>query len=344
MARKLASVRKITNIRQHPNADTLDLANIDGWQVVVKQDLHMEGDHVVFFEIDSCLDPEDPRWSFMAKNTSSLNDKRVIRIKTIKLRGEISQGLVLPLSEFPEFTGALVGTDLTEEIGVQKWETKAEGIDAVGTFPSMIRKTDVDRIQNMYDDLRIDHADEAFIPTLKLDGGSCTAFYFSNEEWAEEWGRWGICARKFQVSLETDNQYARAVKNSGISQATMEAINYKYGFRNIALQGEVVGPGMQGNREKFPRLTFVVFDIWLIDSQQYAGPEFVEEICEFFQLPMVTHYPPEKVLEKPLDDILSAATGPSMYATQREGLVFKALNSYARFKAISNKYLLKHGE
>jgi hypothetical protein len=104
---KLASIEIIRSIKKHPNADTLDLMQVLGWQVVAKSGIHQQGDKIVFIPIDTVLPKENWSSSFVDKN----NPDKPIRLKMIKLRGEHSSGVVLPLSLFPPFTDLEEGTD-----------------------------------------------------------------------------------------------------------------------------------------------------------------------------------------------------------------------------------------
>ena len=143
---KLASIETITNIRPHPNADKLSLANVLGWQVVVQKDLHNEGDKVVFITIDSIV----PRCQWSEFLADKSNPDKPIRIKNIKLRGEYSSGLVIPLKEFPTqfIETTVVGEDLTELLGIRKYVKEIPAHlagESIGDFPShLASKTDED--------------------------------------------------------------------------------------------------------------------------------------------------------------------------------------------------------
>ena len=120
--RKLATVQTISEIKTHPNADAIELAIIKGWQVVVKKGEFQPGDKVIYLEIDSWVPTEIA--PFLTKNLvpREYDGVRGERLRTVKLRGEISQGLVLPLNTLPPAVMDDVdsGTDLTEILGVLK--------------------------------------------------------------------------------------------------------------------------------------------------------------------------------------------------------------------------------
>ena len=181
--RKLVSVRTVGQITPIENADAIECISVDGWQVVAKKGEFKEGDKCVYFEIDSFLPTDDVRFSFLAKNGTKTDSDGVerVRLRTIRLRGQISQGLALPLHLFPEIVGLLHTNqeDFSETVNVIKYEQpeKALGRAAAGTFPWWIRKTDEERIQNCYGRFARVHKDTMFVPTLKLDGMSTTIAY-----------------------------------------------------------------------------------------------------------------------------------------------------------------------
>ena len=151
MERKLATIRTISELRPIEGADKIELAIVDGWQVVVAKDVeHMVGDKVVYCEIDSFLPIRD-EFEFLRKSSyKKMGDQEGFRLKTIKLRGQVSQGLILPISVVPitQFATALnlpEGMDVTEMLGIVKYEPPipAELAGKVkGGFPSFLSKTD----------------------------------------------------------------------------------------------------------------------------------------------------------------------------------------------------------
>lgn len=115
--RKLATIRTIAEIRPIPEADRIEVAQIDGWEVIIsKKDNFSQGDKVVYIEIDSKM-PATPEYEFLKS--------RKYVVKTIKMRGQISQGLVLPLAVLPP-GNYKVGDDVTEILGVTKHDPEAE--------------------------------------------------------------------------------------------------------------------------------------------------------------------------------------------------------------------------
>ena len=185
--RKLASIQKIQNLRPIPNADLIEVADVLGWSVVVKKGDFQVGDLAVYYEIDSFLNADDKRYATFEDRFINWGDKRGMRLKTIKLRKQISQGLVLKLDQFPEIKNPQEGDDVTEVLKIEKWESLAEahgngggmGQKTAGAtpFPAFIRKTDQERVQNYTNELpKHTNDDEDFEVSIKLDGSSMTVF------------------------------------------------------------------------------------------------------------------------------------------------------------------------
>ena len=343
--RQLASIQEVRDITPIENADAIETVHIQGWTVVCKKGIHFLGERVVFFEVDSFLPVKD-EYEFLRassfKNHPDLGEG--FRLRTIKLRKQLSQGLVIPLPE--EFKDLPVGTDLTDALGVKKWELPiSAGLAGMvkGNFPSYLPKTEQDRAQNLiFDETFIQNTNYQFFEiTEKLDGSSCT-FYFFN-------GTAGVCSRNLELKLDQENNvFVNLAKESQVLMK-MEVLN-----QNIALQGELCGPGIQGNIYGLKRHIFFLFDIFLIDEQRYATPRerFNLYSKHFFQLERICHVPEldnkQLVIDvfdpkKTLTELLTFAEGLSaLNKVEREGLVWKSLDgSRISFKTISNRFLLK---
>lgn len=341
--RKLVTIRQVSSIKPIVGADAIECASVDGWSVVVKKNEFDPGDACVYIEIDSFLPLQDERFAFLSKNKISWNDKEGIRLRTVKLRGQISQGLILPLSSFPEllaFQNKDSDVDLAQVLGIEKWEAPIPASlsgDIEGAFPSFIRKTDQERIQNMPELLASD-ANEEFEVTVKLDGSSMTVFH--ND------GVSGICTRNWWIKETASNSLWRVATRNKLLTA-LEA----YG-RNLALQGEIIGEGIQGNPEKLRGQEFYLFDVYDIKQGQYLGQQaraqVVEDLrtlgAELSEVPCLGAMTLAQ-FEQDVAKILDFAEGPSLNPdTAREGLVFKRLDGGVSFKVISNSYLLKHAD
>lgn len=340
VVRKMATVRKITAIDPIPDADAIEVATVDGWKVVVKKGEFKPEDIVIYFEIDSWIPHELAPFLSKGAVPREYNGVPGNRLRTIRLRKQISQGLILPYSApdgRPEFH---LNEDLTEELNIQKWEKEASaqlrGVTR-GSFPSFLRKTDQERVQNLRREIE-EHKDELFEVTYKLDGTSFTCFH--ND------GDIGVCSRNLLLRHDDednrDNTYVRMFYDSGL-HAILPSLG------NIAIQGELMGPGIQGNREKLDVVSLFIFDIFSIDEQRYLDAHerisclrpLLENLHSVYHVPLYDYVTLKSIGN--MDEILKYVEGPSYpnINIEREGFVFKSLQSDFTFKAISNKFLLK---
>jgi len=343
MERSLVTIRKVSRIENIPDADNIEIAHIDGWQCVVKKGQFSSGDLGVYFEIDSYL-PIEPRFEFLRKGSykklPELESRRHegFRLRTVKLRGALSQGLLMPLSDFPELNGAEERTDVTQLLNVVLYEPPIDASlrgKVKGFVPSVIRKTNQERIQNFPEYLTT-YKDELYEVTEKIDGTSMTVYYYQ--------GTFGVCGHNMEFYLDSDSNtsYVEVAKDLGIEPALR-----KMG-RNIAIQGELSGEGIQGNPLKFKGHRFFIFDIWDIDQQRYMTKQERDALLgtiglKLDHVPVIALAPLRQF--NTIDEILKFADGTSLINTsmKREGLVFKPSNNHRipSFKVISNKYLLK---
>lgn len=364
MERKLATIRRISDIQPIPGADKIEVATVDGWKVVVAKDVgHKVGDLVVYCEIDSFL-PIREEYEFLRKSSykKMADDSEGFRLRTVKLRNQISQGLILPMSVFegygyrisedllnespalepnrsvisPEDMIPLVpGQDVTQILGIVKYDppipAELAGV-AIGNFPSWGRKTDQERVQNLVDAVEKEISDGSeFEITIKLDGTSMSIGRRNDEI--------VVCSRNLSLSLEqTGNTMVEIAKSKKI----LENIS---NFDNIMISGELCGPGIQGNKEKLKEPTFFVFDIFDVDRGVYLDQETRYEIVEKMGLEHVPILHKSAKLQeiglRNVDDILKYANGKSLNSETREGLVFKRSDGLFSFKAISNEFLIE---
>lgn len=355
--RKLVTVRKIDNILPIQNADAIEQLVIDGWNVVAQKGLHKVGDTVVYFEIDSFLPIEDERFStFMKFGINTFEGKQGHRVKTKRLRGVYSQGIVIPVAEFPEIVEPQADTDYAELIGVVKYEkqevTGYSG-DTKGTFPWFLRKSDQDRIQNVYGRLQ-QYSDSEFVGTLKMDGSSITVFAVSNDKYYQDNTEGeevlGYCSRNQQLKMVEDFEGENWLQNTGkFYQGAYNSDLFnkvselrKITGKSLAIQGELVGAGIQGNFEKFEKYQVFAYNIFDVDVGEFVDYKTFLEYAKLVDLEIVPEvYPAQNILEKSVIDIVQMADGKGLLANYREGVVWKQLNGNVQFKAISNKYLEK---
>ena len=336
MERKLASIRKILDLKPIEGADNIELAIVDGWQVVVAKNVeHKVGDFIVYCEIDSFL-PIKEEFEFLRKSSyKKMGEVEGFRLRTAKMMGQISQGLILPISVLGSKIFLEEGMDVTEMLGIVKYEPPipAELSGKVkGMFPSFISKTDEIRVQNIPDEYKtyIESNDNFYI-TEKLDGSSAT-FYINN-------GEFGVCSRNLEL-LETEGNTFWKVARELDLENKMRAKN-----KNFAIQGELIGEGIQGNPYKIKGHTVMFFTAFDIDTQKrFNYADFAMfmartqlEVAPLLSIRVGTDLP------KTIDELLKFAEGKSSLneKTEREGIVIRTSDNVISFKAISNKFLLK---
>ena len=343
MERKLASVRVISNIQPIPNADKIELVTVDGWNVVVAKDVgHKVGDLVIYCEIDSFL-PIREEFEFLRKSSyKKMGDVEGFRLRTVKLRGQVSQGLILPMSVLnPPDTNIYVtpfeGLDVTEMLDIVKYEPPipAELAGKVkGTFPSFIPKTDEERIQNLtseYEEWKYQSKHQFYV-TEKLDGSSAT-FYVKD-------GEFGVCSRNLEL-LETEGNTFWKVARELDLENKMKSLG-----KNISLQGELIGEGIQGNPYKLKGQTIRFFTGYDIDKRERIG--FIHFTVMIMDMGLgyvpVLNQEFGFMLPDTIEEMLQYAEGKSALNpdTEREGVVVRSMDGSISFKAISNKFLLNH--
>lgn len=358
--RKLASIQRVLNIFPIEGADRIEVAQINGWKVIQQKGESKVGDLVVYFEIDAFL-PVRPEFDFLRSTSLKVMDgAEGYRIKTRKLKGVVSQGLLLSTSILDGFF-VEEGDDVTELLGVKKYEVAEihQGFTRTkGNFPSFIPKTDQTRIQNRTSLLQDN--DQRWEITLKMDGSSMTVYHKD--------GATGVCSRNLELTVDADTISGNHFVKTAFELGLMNRLK-SFG-RNVAIQGELMGPGIQGNRENLPHHVYFVYDVWDIDAMRYLSPDercslldtiFPEmaPTCVFgipearnFNVrlrhcPAVTNtedgpYPTFSDMGiHTLEGILEFADQESLFHKIAEGFVFKSKDGQTSFKVINNKYLLK---
>lgn len=337
--RKLATLRVVSGIAPIDGADKIEIAFIDGWQCVVKKGQFKSGDLGVYFEIDSFL-PLKPEYEFLKNCLKTMADgTKGYRLKTITLRGQLSQGLLLRLEDVGLQNTFSIGDDLTDILGVIKYEAPVPACisgEAKGMLPGRIRTTDQERIQNLPEYFE-KYKDEYFEESEKLDGTSCSVYFMDGDT--------GVCGRTIDFKENDKNSFWKEVKKLDLLNKMI-----KYG-RNIAIQGELIGEGIQKNKYKIIGQSLRVFDIWDIDNQCYFSAEERLSILNDLGICYVNNHVPilrksYKVFEeyRTMNELLSHADGDSILGhTIREGIVLKSVKKIngriISFKVISNKFL-----
>lgn len=333
--RKLASIQEITAINPISGADSIEVANVLGWHVVVKKGQFEAGEPVVYVEVDSVL-PEKPEFDFLRK--CCFVDKNGFKgyiVRTAKLRGQVSQGIVFPLSIIPGGKYDM-GQDVTDLMGIVKYDPPIPatiGGLAKGPFPAFIPKTDETRIQAVPGILDRHGGAECYV-TEKLDGSSMTAYMRDDE--------FGICSRNLELKPTDNNALWRTSARYDLKGAIEDMGG------DLALQGELIGPGIQGNKYKLADTQFRVFNIYDIGKGRYL--DFAESQRRLdgrvWGVPLVED---RLVLDESVDGLVEMAKGKSALADiHREGIVIRPLVETLdpelgrlSFKVINPDFLLK---
>lgn len=346
MSRSLAHVEEIVAINPIPNADAIEVATVLGWNVVVKKGEFKVGDKVIYIEIDSIV-PENPMFEFLRK--------RDWKVKTIKLRGQLSQGLIIPLDSVkPKYHK--VGTDVTNVLGITKKDDSEAPSKPVkrskfvkwllrfkffrwlilkpkkvskNAFPSWVRKTDETRVQNMG---WILEDKKPFVVTEKVDG--CSATYTLK-------GKKFVIASRNRVAAE-DSVYYEIANKFNIEHILKKLFVNCNAKDHVTIQGEIIGPKIQGNKYGLEEPNFYVFNV-IIDGKRMSTPE-ADTICtETFGLNFVPVLDTNFILPDAMEEMLVYADGKSCLANiLREGVVIR--RDDISFKAVSNRFLLKNDE
>lgn len=359
--RKLASVQKIINIEPIEGADAIEKATVLGWQVVIaKKDNLKIGDNVVYIEIDSIM-PEKPEFEFLRQ--------RKFRVRTIKLRNTISQGLILPISVLPKGK-YLEGADVTSLLSVRKYDPQAEIEQRLAneknaretnkikkllnrmswfrklfgakraSFPSFIHKTDEDRIQ-LFPHICENEANTIFEVTEKVDGQSGTYFLVQTKGWfGKKKFTFGVCSRNLLLPKPDNSSYWTIAKKYDIEKVLKSLIgDNKY----VVVQGEIIGTNIQGNKYGVKEHDFFAFN--LIASEVKVGTTAKRYLLEQHGIKCVPLLDTNFKLKPTIAEMVDYSNGKSVLAdTLREGVVIRNYEKNISFKVVSPEFLLKHNE
>lgn len=341
--RKMASIQEVNGVHPIEGADKICQYGINGWRVVDQVGKYQVGDRVIFCEVDSFIPSTIAPFLTKAGHFPKVyNGVEGEKLRTIRLRKALSQGLILPMSIFgcgsgydepadlmPDYK---VGDDVSEVLGIVKWEAPPEftSADARGSFPSFIIKTDQERVQNCYDDVAKYFDTETWEETEKCEGSSMTVYFRD--------GDFGVCSRNLDLKESEDNTFWKMALELDLKT------KLTYLGKNVAIQGELCGPGIQGNIYNLTKHMFFVFDVFNIDKFEYYAPVDRRELTALLELTDAPVYNKERVLAGiSANKLLAHADGQSVLGQVgclREGIVYKA-NSGKRisFKCVSNLYL-----
>ena len=320
---KLASIEEIVSAVPHPNADRLDLIGILGWQLIAARGEFRPGDRAVFVPIDALV-PRRPWSEFLFRKEG----EEFARIRTIKLRGEFSQGLALPLSVLPEhIRGWQIGADVGCELGVRKYEKQLPAqLSGVAKCPfpvELAARTDEDNglsypriVEKVLAAPRID-------VSLKLDGSSMTVI-------VENGAISHVCSRNLSLEPSDSNAFHIAAKK----------LKLPYGVPHFVAQGELMGPGIQGNQLELLEPAMHLFQAQI--NGHYMDRVFLRAMAEMLELPIVPsiYSGPPMSLDalremadsvtlpngKPAEGIVVRTSPPTTYIGNGRPLGFKLIN------------------
>lgn len=356
--RKLASVRKIAEIKPIPNADAIETALVDGWECVVRKNENFKvGDLIVYIEVDSVV-PERPEFEF-------LRDRK-FRVRTIKLRKQISQGLVLPLSILPDRKWK-EGDDVTNILGVTKYDPELEeenklikeqknkfknpiikymfryawfrrivlGKKQEKGFPSWVVKTDETRIQNLVKMFETErNAGTLFEGREKIDGQSAT---YTLRRIKKNKFEFVVCSRNLRLTRPDNSNYWKIAERYNI-EAILKDIIMDNDY--VTLQGEIYGQGIQGNKYNLNGIDFMAFNL-IYPDRKVPTKEF-EKVLEKYGIKTVPLVVSDYRLPETIHDVVEFSKGNStLLERKREGIVFRNYEKDISFKVINPEFLLE---
>ena len=346
--RTLASIQRIWDVQPIEGADRIELVQVCGWKCVANKGQFQKGDLGVYFEIDSFL-PVRPEFEFLRtscyKNTNIMGEGFLLRTRTFK--GQISQGLVLPLSAFSEIPAeADIGMDVTELLGVKKWEIEERattGGTVIGKLPSCVPHTDETRIQSNPDLLEEFRNREYYIST-KMDGSSHSLCIDKDG--------FHVCGHNYEYRDDDSNSFYKFVKKKNYRE-WMEKFYNTQNLESLVVQGEFCAPGIQKNRLKLAQPEWFVFTIMVNGSRVDLNTMLT--MAAIFDMPTVPIEEQDFNLPAKyptVDALLARADGDYPNGGKKEGIVIRTVEPVysptiggpLSIKVVNNKYLLKNGE
>ncbi len=344
--RKLASIQRIWKIEPIEGADRIELSHVLGWQCVVNKVHFHPMDIGVYFEIDSFL-PIRSEFEFMRSSSYKKTDimGEGFRLRTMRFRGQISQGLLLPLSQFPEIpVNAAIGDDVTELLGVRKWEIEERattGGTVIGTLPYDIPHTDETRVQEEPELIQAFAGLEYYIST-KMDGSSHSLGIDENG--------FHVTGHNYEYKDDGSSSFYELVKARGYQEKIEKYVD-EHGLSTLTIQGEFCAPGIQQNRLRLTRPEWYVFTVR--ENGKRVSLRRMLLICEALEL---TPVPIEEIgMDLPIkyptvEALLERADGEYPNGGKKEGIVIRPtepvfcplISASLSMKIVSNKYLLKN--
>jgi len=336
--RKLATIERIEEIRAIPEADKICAYRVKDWWVVDQVNKYEVGQRVIYVECDAWVPTAVAPFLSKGKEPRVYEGIAGERLRTVRLKKQLSQGLLLPIDVLPHSLGfvfgSTVGEDVSNWLGIIKWEAPipAQLAGQVrGNLPAGIIKTDQNRVQNIGKYLS-EYYSYTFEKTEKLHGSSCTMYLDSNDEFH-------VCSRSLDLKPDENNSFWKAAIKYNVEQKMREAP-----MHGIAIQGELIGEGINGNQYK-TQLDFYVFDMFNVTTQQYAPSFNRQQIAAKLGLKHVPVIDTVMLDDSwPVEYMLEEAEGASqLNGSSREGIVWKCIQDPSiSWKCISNAWLLKN--
>ena len=368
MSRKLASVQRVKAIKPIEGADRIEVVQVLNWDCVASKGEYKVGDMVIYFEIDSLL-PDIPAFEFL-RGSSWSQKLNKYKIRTHKFRGQISQGLIIPVRQLTEIYNQInksaissidydEGDDLTELLKIEKYEPPVSNgpLGDIINHEWYVPKTDEERVQVCAENVLPEYMKSEqgdWYESVKLDGTSCTAGLFEDAFLIGGRNQW----------YKDENMYTTTVKKYGDIEKHLRDYQKLTG-KYIVFQGELCGPGIQSNRLGLKEKEWFIFNVWVSDTGKMDSYKKLDllrflNMCDDFGLPHVPIIPVSAKfdfktttnIDETVEKLLKYTDGvkyrtffddasPNQIA---EGLVFRKNDMTYSFKVISNKFLLKGGE
>jgi len=332
--RNLVTIETVGDVFPIKGADSIEVVTVRGWRVVTKIGEFRPGDRCVYFEIDSLLPLDDARFAFLTpRGTKEVKGRAYHRLKTARLRGVYSQGLVMPVTDFTELA-EYRPVGLAERLGVIKYEPPAvlSGGEIIGVFPERLgRKTDSERAQNLVEVWDEIVAGGPWVATEKIDGTSMSVF-------RDNAGVLHVCGRNYEIA-DGANLYWRTVRSYEID-ALLEP--------GEGVQGELFGEGIQKNPLRMNGVHLAIFN-FLRDGGpvgRRSWPDWTKRLA-VPELPLTLPTDPDVAVAQAERVQSQFSHGRGLLAEgvvwhQADGHCLDVLDGRSTFKVISNRYLVKH--
>ena len=343
--RHLASIQRVWDIQPIEGADRIEMAKVLGWKCVVNKGQFKPMDLAVYFEIDSFL-PVRPEFEFLRANSYKKTDVmgEGFKLRTMKFKGQVSQGLLLPVSSFPELENAELGQDVSDILGVKKWEIEERattGGNVIGTLPYDVPHTDETRIQN-FPEFAEAFKDKEYYISTKMDGSSHSLSLDENG--------FHVCGHNYEYKNDGSSSFYNFVNECNYENGMIHYLE-SCGLKTLTIQGEFCAPGIQRNRLRLIKPEWYVFTVRI--NGERVGLNKMLEVCDVLNM---SHVPIEETgVDLPskypkIEAMLERADGEYPNGGKKEGIVVRTtepeycelLSGPLSMKVVSNKYLLKN--